>query len=367
MKNSIHYSYRTVDGYQSPINLIIGTRGLGKTFGKVLASLRLFNHNGKRFIYVVQTEEDVKKLSQNAGEKFFSAIKEYLEKQYSKRAKHLYEGLFQGKKAEVEEDSEVLEGVRKQRIQGGTIKIGEDTAGYIIALNSFGSIKRNNFTNVYNIIFDEFIPEQIDIRHLQQPYKFVSIIQSIARTQNVRIWLLGNAIRLDDILLVRFGFANMKLGEIRTIKDEKGILALCHYVDPKEYSAFIEKSANSTAGRLAKLLKEDNLDTNTFKGSVPQELEIPKNPKSTSLLACIHFENESIRINVTKDYQEYYITSDYGHNKTKRYCIDPKYQSNTIQYNKYLKDMLLSKYTAGQCLFESSVIYTLFKLILGLE
>ena len=361
------YNWRKIEGYNIPIIVVVGPRGLGKTFPKVKGVLFDFVDNENRFVYVVETIEDVKTLSANRGERFFSAIKEYLEHETSKRSQHYYSALFGQNSAEIEEGETDLVDKDNNFIQGGTIKISGKTAGYLIAINSYGNLKRNNFVNIKTIIIDEFIPEEIDIRHLKMARKVTSIIQTIARRQNVKIYMLGNSIRLDDILLVKLGLANMKKGEIRVVKDEFGPLVVGHYVDKDEYKEFMKESERSVAGRLAKLLGEDNLDKNEFRGELPVDLIIPENPKSSHLLFCLHQGNESIRINVTKDHSEYYVLSDYGKNERDRICFEQKYMTNLIQYRPEWKEVLLMKYANGEIKFESSVIYTLFKNFLKLD
>ena len=361
------YNWRKIEGYNAPVIVVIGPRGLGKTFPKVKQVLFDFVDDESRFVYVVETIEDVKTLSANRGERFFSAIKDFLEGQTSNRSKHYYSALFDQNSTEIEEGETDLIGKDNNFIQGGTIKIGGKTAGYLIAINSYGNLKRNNFVKIKTIIIDEFIPEEIDIRHLKMARKVASVIQTIARRQDVKIYMLGNSIRLDDIFLVKLGLANMKKGEFRVVKDEFGPLVVAHYVDKDEYAEFMKESEKSVAGRLAKLLGEDNLDKNEFRGELPLDLTIPENPKSSHLLFCLHQGNESIRINVTKDHSEYYVLSDYGKNERERICFDQKYMSNIIQYRPEWKEVLLMKYSTGEIKFESSVIYTLFKNFLKLD
>lgn len=360
------YNWRKIDGYNCPVTVVYGPRGIGKTFGKVLEAMREFADKGFRFVYVVETFEDVKTLSANKGERFFSAIKEYLEEGASKRSQKYYKALFQNQ-SEIESGETDLVDDDNHRILGGTIKINNQTAGYLIALNSYGNLKRNNFTGIHMIIIDEFIPEEIDIRHLKIARKVASVVQTVARRKDVKIYMLGNSIRLDDVLLVRLKLDNMKPGEIRVIKDKFGRLVVGHFVDKNEYPEFMKASESSVAGRLATLLGEDNLDKNEFRGELKEYLLIPEKPKSSHLLFCLHGQNESIRINVTKDHSEYYVLTDYGKNVRDRFCFDKKFISDVIQYRPEWKDVLIQKYASGNIKFESSVVHMMFKNLLKLD
>lgn len=368
------YDYSKIEGYKLPLIGVIGPRGVGKTFGVLLnKGIKHFVNKGERFVYVVETKEMVDTLAQNKGEKFFSAIIEHLEEHKSAKNKWLYSQLFpSGNKDEDTsvEGGEVEDFINKEtnnKIIGGTIKIHGDTAGYIIAINDFANIKRNNFVKVKYIIIDEFIPENIDIRHLSMPRKLVSIIQSVARLKDVIIYMLGNSIRPNDITLVRLGCDNMKPGEFRVIKDKYGPLGVFHMVDINEYKEYAEKSDASVSGRLASKLGEDNLDKNEFKQDIGNDLLIPDKRKASHLLFALHGETGSVRIHTTKDYNEYYVMYDYGKNRGQRICLDEKYTTPIIKYDPEWKEVLMLKYTSGQMKFESSAIHLLFKGIMKLN
>ena len=355
----MYYNHRTLEGYNAPINVVLAKRGIGKTFGRVLKRMRKFQEDKERFIYVVETEDMVQELSTNKGERFFSKIIEFLQNHPSNRNNKLLEFMLGS--------SEVTEGDVLNKIKGGTIIVGGDTAGYIVSLNGFAKLKRNNFVNVKEIIVDEFIPETIDIRSLKNTYKLVSIVQSIARTENIKIWLLGNSIRMNDNILVKLKLTNLKKGEIRKVYDKFGLLVVCHYVDSSEYQEFKQVADKSVAGRLATLTGEDNLEENTFKDEMPIELQLPTKLKSSHMIFCLHGEAGSVRINATKDYTEYYCLEDYGTNKSNRYCIDAKYQSPVVQYLPEYKDYALNLFTRNKMKFENSYVYTIFKSILKLD
>lgn len=360
----IHYSYRNIDGYQAPIRVILSKRGLGKTFGALLKAFRSVAFNNKRFVYVVETLEMVKTLSQNKGEKFFASILKYLE---SNEASNKDKKMLSLLTPENEDDTQVEEGDVFNKIQGGTIKVGGSTAGYIVALNDFANLKRNNFVDVKYIIIDEFIPEEVDIRSLKNPYKLVSIIQSIARTQDVIIYMLANTVRLNDPILNKLGFSNIKLGEIKCLRDKYGPIAVCEYVDNNKYQAFNEIADASVAGRFAKLLNETTLDDNTFKETCPKELCMPDKPKSSHMIFCLHGLGGSVRIHATKDHSQYYVIDDYGDNIRNRITFEEKYVTNVVKYRPEWKTPLMSKYAAGSLLFDTSTTYLLFKSIMKLD
>lgn len=358
---NIYYNFSKIDSYKAPVRLVISRRGLGKTFGSIKKAVREFVKTHRRFIYVVENLEQVKTLSQNKGEKFFSAILNTLKKDTSKTSQRLYHALTDSG------DSEVTEGDTLNSIVGGTIKIMGMTAGYIIALSDFSNLKRNNFVDVKYIICDEFIPEEVSARNINTSRKVISVIQSIARLNDVIIYMFANSVRLNDNLLVKLGLANIKPGEFKVIKDKFGILLVAHYVDNSQYQQFGEIADQSVAGRLAKILEEDNLDNNEFRDKLPDSLRIPQPAKESHLFCCLHGEGGSIRINVTKDYSSYYVFNDYGKNKTQRYCIELKHSMPAVLFEPRLKDFLIEKYRGGSILFDTAVEYNMFKVLLKLN
>lgn len=358
MEKTKFYNYRKIEGYNAPINVVISMRGLGKTFGRILRDFRKFTTKKRRFIYVVETEEMVDTLSQNHGEKFFSKIIEFLKDNPSKRNTDLLNFLTGG--------TEVTESNVFNKIRGGTILVHGETCGYIVSFNGFAKLKRNNFVDVGEIIIDEFIPETININSLKNTYKIVSLVQSIARRDNVKVWLLGNAIRLNDDILIKLKLTNLKLGEFRKVYDKYGLLIVCHYVDPADYEIFAEESNASVAGRLAAITGQDNLETNTFSDEIGEELKLPNTLKSNHFLFCLHGNGLSVRVHATKDYEQYYILEDYGSNKNARFCIDPRFQNAIVTYCKEYKDMMLTLYTQNKLKFQNSYVFENFKNILKL-
>lgn len=360
----IYYNYREIDGYQAPIRVILSRRGLGKTFGAVMKGVKKNVSTGKRFVYVVETEEMIDELSQNRGEKFFAGIMDYLEKKASVRERKLLAPLID----ENSDAAEVTEGDTLNHIRGGVIKVAGNTAGYIVAFNSFAKLKRNNFRDIAYIIIDEFIPETIDIRSLRNAYKIVSLVQSIARLQNVIIYMLANSVRANDIVLERLHLSNLKPGEIRVIKDEYGPLVVGQMVNNSDYSEFDKEANKSVAGRLAALMKEDNLERNDFNTGLKPEMMIGDHPKQSSFIACIvGINGESFRIHVTKDLNETYILEDYGKNIRSRFCVDQKFATPNVFYRPEYRDYLLAKYEKGRIRFDTPTTFMRFKMILRLE
>jgi len=280
----MYFSNRKIRGYNAPIEIILTRRGRGKTFGEVRESLQkaIYNPIDHKFIYVVENDNMIKTLVHNAGERFFSnIIKYYTKEQTSNKNKFMLSKLTK-EAVVIHEDNNLVDSAKtiNASIKSGTIIVDGVFVGYILSLNSFANIKRNNFAGFTKIIIDEFVPEKITLHNYDNPRKLASIIESIARTEKIKIVLLGNTVSRSCPVLERFTLSDIKLGETRCIYDNYGLLVVAYMEDPKSAPEFVATANSSVSGRLAALLGEDHLENNIFRDDnfniIPQKRENSK-------------------------------------------------------------------------------------------
>lgn len=368
----MYYNYSKMDSYHCPIKIVVSRRGLGKTFGKLKKYTEKFVTSKKRFIYIVETGEMVKELTRNNGEKFWSALIEYYSECNSARKRYFYERLTELKVYDSEDenlgdDETILKRSVNAKIIGGTIKINGETAGYIIDMNSFGELKRNNFNGVRYILVDEFITEKLDKTALENPRKIASIIQSIGRLRDIEIYMLGNAIRFDDPILSRMGFKLDRYGFYKKY-DEHGLLAILHFVNPSDYPEFAEAHDKSVAGRFAKMIGETNEEENKFLE------DLPKNRRLTSF----KYKKNGWFVNIVrgdiivslKELQSGGIACvPFARTPTSSlFCMTEKEQGYKLGYhiicNKALRQTLMNMLKADIIYYYSEVEYNQLKLII---
>lgn len=368
----MYYNYSKMDSYHCPIKIVVSRRGLGKTFGKLKTYTEKFVVGKKRFIYIVETGEMVKELTRNNGEKFWSALIEYYSKCDTSRKRYFYERLtelkvYDSEDEENKDEDTIFTRAIKAKIIGGTIKINGETAGYIIDMNSFGELKRNNFNGVKYILVDEFITEKLDKTALENPRKIASIIQSIGRLRDIEIYMLGNAIRFDDPILSRMGFKLEKFGFYKKY-DEHGLVAILHFVDPADYPEFAEAHDKSVAGRFAKMIGETNEEENKFLEDLPKNRRLTnfkykKNGWSVNIVR----ENTIITL---KELQNGGIACvPFSKNPTTNlFCMTEKEQGYKLGYhiicNKTLRQTLMNMLKADIIYYYSEVEYNQLKLII---
>lgn len=361
-----------MDSYHCPIKIVVSRRGLGKTFGKLKTYTEKFITSKKRFIYIVETGEMVKELTRNNGEKFWSALLEYYSECNTSRKRYFYKRLtelkvYDSEDENLEDDETILKRTINAKIIGGTIKINGETAGYIIDMNSFGELKRNNFNGVKYILVDEFITEKLDKTALENPKKIASIIQSIGRLRDIEIYMLGNAIRFDDPILSRMGFKLDKYGFYKRY-DEHGLLAILHFVDIADYKEFAEAHDKSVAGRFAKMVGETNEEENKFLE------DLPKNKRLTSF----KYKKNGWAINIVrgdiivslKELQSGGIACvPFARSPTSTlFCMTEKEQGYKLGYhimcNKALRQILMNMIRADIIYYYSEVEYNQLKIII---
>lgn len=364
---SIYYDYSKIDGYQCPVKIVVSRRGLGKTFGKIKKMTERAVTHGEKFIYVVETGDMIKELARDGGAKFWNALLEYYGEQDTSRKRYFYNKLTKSTSIEVDdgEEEELLSA--RTRLLGGTIKVGDTTIGYIVDFNSFGELKRNNFNGVKRVFVDEFISEKIDKTTLQYPRRLSSIIQSIARTRDIEIYMAGNTVRLDDPILSRMGFKIEKYGIYKRYIDGK-LFAVLDFVDPADYPEFAEKHNKSVAGRFAKMLGETHEEENTFLEDLPKDRR----------LTAFRYKKGGFYVNVIKDgvvvtlkeLEDGNIAVIPFSNKgaTRLYCLTEKEQGFKFGYhifcNSTLRQTIFNMLKADMLRYYSEIEYSQLKIII---
>lgn len=365
---SMYYDWSKIDGYRCPCKIVVSRRGLGKTFGKVKKAAEDFVTNGYRFIYVVETDEMIKELTKNNGEKFWCNILAYYEEQNTSRKRYFYNKLTEliVEEEDTEENPETTIFKRnvKARLVGGIIKINNETAGYIVSLNSYGEIKRNNFKDVHTVIVDEFISEKMDKTTLSYPKAISSIIQSVLRLKYARIYLLGNAVRLDDPILSRMGFKISGYGYYKRY-DEKGLFAILHFVNPADYPDFAKAHDESVAGRFAKMIGETNEEENKFVSDIPESRRLT-NFKYKKGGMSLNIVKGDIIVTIRELANGKFACVPFSNMGAKKlYCLTEKEQGFKLGYhiicNLALRKMLTNMLAADCVYYYSEVEYVKLK------
>ena len=363
---SIYYDFSKIDSYVCPVKIVLAQRGIGKTFAKVKKCIETYITKGTRFIYVVETGDMVNELTRNNGEKFWCNILEYYNQQDTSRKRYFHNKLTRIEVVSDGED-EVKQQAQNIKVIGGTIRINGGTAGYIIDMNSFADLKRNNFANVEYVIVDEFISEKLDKTVMLNPRKLSSIIQSIARLKNVKIYMFGNSVRPDDPILARMGFKLTRYGYYFK-HDSEGLFAVLHFVDPADYPEFREASKKSVAGRFAAFMGETNEEENSFATDLPSNRRCLRfNFKKNGWFINIVRDDMIITLKEMADGNIACIPFT-GRNTQNLYCLNEREQGFKLGYHirwyKELRQTIQNMISANVIYYYSEIEYTKLKTII---
>lgn len=200
MNENVYYNYDRIRSYNAFLNLLIGSRGVGKTFGASKMVTNDFINKKRQFVYLRRYKTELSK----SMKKFFSSL--------------IKEGLFENHKLEA---------------KGNTFLIDDEVAGYGMTLSTAQQLKSSNFPDVYYIIFDEFLIEEGQGHYLKnEVMAFLGLIETIARTRDIKVFMLGNAVTEVNPYFLFFDLVLPYNNDIKLFKDG---LILLQYINNEAY------------------------------------------------------------------------------------------------------------------------------------
>lgn len=208
MDKSIFYNPDRIISYNALLNIIIGERGVGKTYGFKKFIVNRFLNKHKQFAYIRRYDTDLEASVGNTNDnKFFEQIrKEFPNSEFkisrSKKVRKLY--------------------------------IDNKLCGYALPLSAADSLKSSSYENVDTIIYDEFMLKEGSSQHYlrNEPEIILDLIETIGRLRDIRIYCLGNAISSTCPLMAYFDLTLPYNTDIKTFKD--GTIAV-EYIKNEKY------------------------------------------------------------------------------------------------------------------------------------
>lgn len=249
LKNGF-WTIKPILGTKSDINIVIGQRSNGKTYGCLKFFLEENKKTGRRFCYIRRWHEDV---TASNMQMLFNPLQSEIEKIYGQGYTiYYYRGCF------------YLVDEKGKRL--GCI-------GYVLDISTGHHKKSVPFVGVKYIILDEFIQMSSDEKHVpEEIHKWEQLLSSVIRTTtDVVIFLIANTVSKFSPYFTHYGFNINKCeqGYIYTqeypIKD--GILRVS-----LEYCAYSEivgdKSSKYVTSKMVR----------TGAWEIPETSDIPENP-----------------------------------------------------------------------------------------
>lgn len=234
---SMFWNLRHTLTYNRMINVIVGNRGGGKSFGAKEWVIDNFIKRKEQFGYVRRYKDDLKE----PMEEFFKDIMyKYPDYEWKVTGRKFYFRL----KPENENEKWTE----------------DDIIGYGFVLSTAGNKKSIPYPRISTLLFDEFLIETGTIHYLKdEPKKFLNLYETIARPGTghirVRAFLLANAISVTNPY---FLYWNLKMPtESNTKKDKHGKYIWLHKTRPILVEnvineKFIDKKKNTEFGTLVK-------------------------------------------------------------------------------------------------------------------
>ena len=232
-----YYDWHKTLSYDADVTMVIGPRGVGKTFGLRKQCIKDFLKDGSRFVEVVRFKTELS----GVADGYFNRLQDLPDfDKYMFRTDARY-----GWIAEI--PPELPEGQKK-------IKPDWKLITYFIALSDAQKMKKRTFDKVRRIIFDESILESSDRYHNYLPNEFgalANLVDTVSReradTESIRprLYLLGNACDLSNPYFAAYGVGtDLKFG-FRWYAQKTFLL---HYVEAGDYGR--EKLTGTVAGRM---------------------------------------------------------------------------------------------------------------------
>ena len=329
MNKEIYYNYDRIISYNALLNFLIGPRGIGKTFGATDFVTNQFIKKGDEFVYLRRYKTELSKSCKNF---FTSLIKE------DKYPNHTLEN------------------------KGLTFKIDDKIAGYGMTLSTAQQLKSSNFPNVKTIIFDEVLIEPGQGHYLKnEVFSFLGLIETIARTRNIRVFMLGNSVTEINPYFLFFDISIPYNNDIKLFKDGMILLQYINKIDFKE-------AKKET--RFGKLVAGTDYEDYAIENKFIDENKLFIEKKTGNAKFSFSFIYKSKIYGVWIDYNigKMYISNDYIENGLIFATTTEDHSPNTMLYSIAKKyncwNTFIQAFKMGNVYFENMKIKNVSKEVL---
>lgn len=346
------YDWEKTLAYDADVTMVVGARGLGKTYGIRKQCIKDFIKDGSRFVEVVRYKNELSDVSDG----YFSRVSE--EKDFEN-----YEFRTDSRYGYISNKTET-------KTNGKPIW---NIICYFISLNEGQKKKKKTYDKVRRIIFDEAILDRDDVYHnyIRNEYvKLADLVDTVSReradTKSIRprVYLLGNALDLKNPYFIRYKVSTKIEYGYRWYNNKTFLL---HYVKANEYAQ--EKKVGTVAGRMLQGIAEGSISSDNQFLSENEEFvcKKPSNAQFMFGLIC-----NGIRFGIWADFSEgyYYVSTKIPKNNVKPiFSLTRKdYSINYIAVKKAdpVMKTLIEMWYMGLVLYETVQVKTNFLEVLEL-
>jgi hypothetical protein len=228
-----YYDWDKTLSYDADVTMVVGARGVGKTFGLRLQFIRDWIKDGSRFVEITRYKSEIPDVARN----YFDRVTEL--------------GMFPGYVFRADGKTAYI--AAKPKDPYG--KPDWQVIGYFVSLTEMQKTKKRTFANVRRLLLDEATVDMSDRYHGYLPHEFellANIVDSCTRERagddgkrRPHVYLLSNACDLVNPYFVRY--------KIDRVPPERyswygGKTFLLHYLRDAEYAE--TKRTDTVAGRM---------------------------------------------------------------------------------------------------------------------
>ena len=197
-----YYDYQKIISYNCPVNVLIGERGVGKSYGIKNYVIKRYLKKKEKFLYIRRYENELKAIFQKD---FFEDIKK------------VYPDL-------------LLNATNKKFYLNGEV------FGYAKRLTEAQDLKSSSFEDITTIVFDEYAIEKNRRYYLSNEGMIIAgLLDSIIRNRNnVKVFFLMNAVEGLEFSPL-FSFFELNLPYNNDIKLFKNNTILVQYMNNEDF------------------------------------------------------------------------------------------------------------------------------------
>lgn len=308
----LHYEPNTIISKNRGLNIIIGARGFGKTFGfKKHTATRFIktmnNAKPEQFMYVRVTKKQIEKIKD-----YWGTVGDVIENT-TKLGKHTYD------------------------LRGDTCYIDNQPAGYLVALSDYLSYKGQEYPNVKYIIVDEFLDVEGWVRKVSPAEALLNLMDSVFRDrEDTMAFCLSNAIKLTNLYFTYFGINVDILKEFNLYKD------IAVQIIDKDSEEFVEKRKNTWFGRIIANTEYASVALDN-KFSDDNDRLLRQKPSECILLGSIIYNNKEFGLWSLNSTGAIYITEYSPANPPTRIAISVEDLDDTSVYRKGVNGNVINK------------------------
>lgn len=297
MKKPKYYDWNKTLAYDADVTMVVGARGVGKTYGIRLQFVRDYIKKEWRFVELVRFKTELSGLQSSYFDRIESneEFKDYIFKTDNNKAWIA--------KNPVDED---------ERIEWHLM-------GYFLAMSQAQQIKKQTFNKVRRILLDEAILDKSDRFHHYLPREFsvlANIVDTVSRERPdvkgiaPRIYLLGNALDVMNPYFIHYNIGVPNPG----YSWHSNKTMLLDYVQDETYQK--SKAKDTVAGRMLAGTVEGKIASDNEFTQINADFVLKKT-KTAKFSFGIHYMGYDYAIWADWSQGLYFVTSKIPNNTDK--------------------------------------------------